>query len=51
MNDHEYRALIEYHARELSNLNEEPQRGFGLIKKLAIVERLRRMLQLAENLE
>lgn len=51
MTDPEYRALLEYHARELSVLNKEPQPGYGLIKKLSIVERLRRMLQLAENLE
>lgn len=51
MTDNEYRALLEYHARELSKLNEEPQRGFGLIKKLSIVERLRRMIEIAENLE
>lgn len=51
MTDNETRALLEYHARELSKLNEEPKPGYGTIRKLSIVERLRRMLQLAENLE
>lgn len=51
MTEQENRALIEYHARELSVLNKEPQPGYGTIRKLSIIERLRRMLQLAENLE
>jgi hypothetical protein len=51
MNDAELRAILEYHAKELSALNKETQRGYGTPRKLEIVERIRRMLELAEGLE
>jgi hypothetical protein len=51
MNDAETRAALEYHARELTVLNKETERGYGAPKKFAIVERIRRMLELAEGLE
>lgn len=51
MSDSEYRALIEHHAKQLLNLNQEPSLGYGLIKKEKIIERIARMRELAEGLE
>ncbi len=51
MTENEYRALIEFHARELANLNEEPKPGYGVPKKDTILRHVNRMKELASNLE
>jgi hypothetical protein len=51
MKDMESRAAIEWHARQLLNLTSEPTPGYGFMKKESIVTRIRRMLELAEELQ
>lgn len=51
MTDMEYRALLEFHAKELQQLTRERSLGYGLLKKETILKHLERMQQLAENLE
>ena len=51
MTDSEYRALIEFHARELSSVTKEPKEGYGVKKKSRILEHVTRLRELADNLE
>jgi hypothetical protein len=51
MKDMENRATIEWHARQLLTLTSEPVAGYGFVKKESIVTRIRRMLEIAEELQ
>ena len=51
MTDPELRALIEHHAEKLCVLNVEPQSGYGIPKKDAIIKTIDRMKELAKELE
>jgi len=51
MTETDYRALIEFHARAISDVTREPKDGYGVMKKDRILEHVKRLQELASNLE
>lgn len=51
MTDNEYRALIEHYAAKLISVSKEAREGYGLPKKDTIMTAVKRLRELADNLE